>query len=162
MSEEEDDCDDEDDIEIGNFGTCSPRFSRLLSTSELKDFSIASPLKEASSKEGSSNEELNLCEEAFAGLDIKVNGPDETDGGVASSGGVDTPLHVALEKDLKGEGQGPGEGEVGVGEKVDSGTDSGTQTCSGSSVDGGCARSPCRCDSSTGKCEDDQDTDHTE
>merc|ERR1719457_359072 len=52
VSDEDEDCDDEDDIEIGNFSTCSPRFSRLLSTSELKDFSIASPLKEASSKEG--------------------------------------------------------------------------------------------------------------
>ena len=150
VSDEDDDCDDEDDIEIGNFSTCSPRFSRLLSTSELKDFSIASPLKEASSQEGSSTEDLNMCEEAFSNLDIKVNGPDEVDGGGKPVG---TPLHVVLEG-VNEEGKGRG-----VGEKRDSGNDSGTQTCS-SSLDG-CA-SPCRCEASSNKStksfEDDQDT----
>ena len=46
----DEDIDDEDSENL-NFSTCSPRFSRILSTGDLKD------LKEVASKEASSNDE---------------------------------------------------------------------------------------------------------
>lgn len=85
--------DDEDEIEIGNFSTCSPRFSRLLSTSELKDFPT-NPLKdleEASSKEASSVEDLScegvIATDGFPKLDITVNEMNEPDTKKKDEGG---------------------------------------------------------------------------
>ena len=57
LSDEDDDA-DFDDIEIGNFSTCSPRFSRLYSSSDTKEFSTELKDLEETSKEASSAEDL--------------------------------------------------------------------------------------------------------
>ena len=145
VSDEDDDDDDDEEIEIGNFSACSPRFSRLLSSSELKDFS--NPLKdleEASSKETSSVEDLT-CEDAFPKLDVKVNPADEVDAKEFPIPEIHMNLKAKVQEKC---------------DKSDSGNDSGTQTSS--SLDG-CA-SPCLCEGSSGNSTktfedaDDQDT----
>lgn len=71
MSDDEEDV-DVDDIEIGNFSTCSPRFSQILSSAdisrELKDL-------EETSKEASSVEDLH--DESSFDSDIKNDSKEE-------------------------------------------------------------------------------------
>ena len=130
MVSDEDD-DDDTDIDFGNFSTCSPRFSRIISTHDPATTSHLKDLQEQASKEASSADDRSDDPSEEAGPTDSVKDdviPDETPASEINAGNLPSPITVdQLRKNFD---------PVSLSSDVatDSGNDSGTPISSNSSL----------------------------